>query len=79
MAYEDRGETTSLYISYMVYMIITQTKCTIVLLLAVISKESRRHRPGKKSQACAERKNPIRSDGAYTCRSNVIDQITCVM
>ena len=43
MAYEERDEATSLYTSYMVYMIITQTRCTMALLLAVISEESRRH------------------------------------
>ena len=36
MAYEEQDEATSLYISY----IITQTRCTMVLLLAVISEES---------------------------------------
>ena len=41
MPYEERGEATSLYISYKVYMIITQTRCIIALLLAVISEESR--------------------------------------
>ena len=42
----------------------TATAATILLLPA--------HSPSKKkkSQACAECKNPIRSDGAYTCRSN---------
>ena len=29
MAYEEQDEATSLYISYMVYMIITQTRCAI--------------------------------------------------
>ena len=40
MAYEEQGEATSLYISYMVYMIITQTRCTMALLLAVIWREA---------------------------------------
>ena len=55
MAYEEQGEATPLYILYKLYMIITQTICTIVLLLVVISEESHRRpstsgsRPGKKS------------------------------
>ena len=40
---KSKNENSSLYISCMVYMIITQTRCTMVLLLAVISEESRRH------------------------------------
>ena len=44
MAYEERDEAPSLYISYMVYMIITQTRCTMALFLAVISEERRRRR-----------------------------------
>ena len=40
-----RDEAASLYISYMVYMINTQTRCTMVLLLAVISEERLRRRP----------------------------------
>ena len=43
MAYEERDEATSLYISYMVYMIITQTRCTMALSLAVILEERRHH------------------------------------
>ena len=39
MAYEERDEAASLYISYIVYVIITQTRCTVPLLLAVISEE----------------------------------------
>ena len=45
MVYEERDEATSLYTSYMVYMIITQTRCTMALLLVVISEERRRCRP----------------------------------
>ena len=49
MAYEEHDEATSLYILYMVYMIITQTRCTTALLLAVISEERRRrHRHGRR-------------------------------
>ena len=42
MAYKERDKATSLYILYMVYMIITQTRCTMVLFLAVILEERRR-------------------------------------
>ena len=46
MAYKERDEATYLYIPYKVYMIITQTRCTMALLLAVISEETCcRHRP----------------------------------
>ena len=41
MAYEEQDEATSLYISYMVYMIITQTRCTMALFLVVILEERR--------------------------------------
>ena len=44
MSYEKRAEASSLYISYKVYMIITQTRCTVALFLKVISKERRRCR-----------------------------------
>ena len=44
MVYEEQDEATSLYILYMVYMIVTQTTCTMVLLLAVISEERPRRR-----------------------------------
>ena len=62
MAYEVRDEATSLYISYMVFMIITQTRCTmelflsfsLSLFLAVISEE-RRHRPSTSSSRPRER------------------------
>ena len=86
MAYEERDEATSLYTSYMVNMIITQPRCTMTLLLAMISEERRAtaavrllpaHSPGEKSRACAERK--IQSD-PYTCRSNVtINRIIWVL
>ena len=42
MAYEERDEAASLYIPYMLYMIITQTRCTVALFLTVISEESQR-------------------------------------
>ena len=43
--YKERDEATSLYILYMVYMIFTQTRCTMALLFAVISEERHcRHR-----------------------------------
>ena len=45
MAFEERDKATSFFISYMVYMIIAETRCTIALLLAVILEESRRRRP----------------------------------
>ena len=80
MVYEEWDKATSLYISYMVYMIIIQTRCTMALLLSVILEESRNRyrRPTtsgsqkkvKKYWACAERKIQIQSDGMYTCRSN---------
>ena len=68
MAYEEQDKAKFLYITFMVYLIITQTRCTMAFLVAVISEESRRRHPstsgsrpqGIKSQACTERK--IRSD-----------------
>ena len=66
-------------ISYMVYMIITQTICTMTLLLAVIFEEKTQPppsfdfwltAPGKTSRACAERKIRIQSDRTYTCMNN---------
>ena len=55
MAYEERNEATSLYISYMVYMIITHTRCTMALFLAVISEERHRRRPSTSSSRPWER------------------------
>ena len=68
-AYEERDEAPSVYISYMVYMIITQTRCTVELFLSFLRWFRRKdaavlllpaHGLGKKSRACAERK--IRSN-----------------
>ena len=39
MAYEERDEATSLYTLYMVYMIITQNRCTMALSLAVFQRK----------------------------------------
>ena len=55
MAYEERDEATSLNISYMVYVIITQTRCTMALLLAVILEERRRRRPSTSSSRPQEK------------------------
>ena len=86
MAYEERDEAPSLYISYMVYMIITQTRCTTVLLLVVILEERCRHRrpstsgsqPGERNLTPAQnaKSNPIQSDGTYTCRRNNLSVLT---
>ena len=74
MAYEERDKALSLYISYMVYMIITQTRCSLLrwfwrkdtaaipLLLA--------HSPRKEISRLRRAQNPIQSDRTYTCRSN---------
>ena len=86
MAYEERDEATSLYTSYMVYMIITQTRGTMALFLAVISEERRRRpstsgsRPRGKISHLRRTQNPIRSAGTYTCRRNAtINRIICVL
>ena len=56
MAYEERDKATSLYISYMAYMIITQTRCIMALFLAVISEERRcRRRPSAPGSRPRER------------------------
>ena len=56
MAYKERDKATSLYISYMVYMIITQTRCTMALSLTVIPEERRRHcRPSTSGSRSWER------------------------
>ena len=57
MAYEERDEAPSLYISYMVYMIITQTRCTMALFLAVISEDRRRRRRPSTSSSRPREKN----------------------
>ena len=51
MPYKERDKATSMYISYMVYMIITQTRHTMALFLSVISEERRFccHRPSTSS------------------------------
>uniref|UniRef100_A0A671VQ44 DDE Tnp4 domain-containing protein n=1 Tax=Sparus aurata TaxID=8175 RepID=A0A671VQ44_SPAAU len=43
MAYEEQDEAAALYISYVMYMIIQQTRFTLALMLAVISEERRYH------------------------------------
>ena len=61
MAYEEQDEATSLYILYMVYMIMTQTRCTMALLLVVSSEESRRrrrHPSTSDSQPCEKSLEP---------------------
>ena len=70
MAYKERDKATSLYISYMVYMIITQTRCTMALFLAVISEEDavtalllQTHGPGKEILRLRRTQNLIQSDG----------------
>ena len=57
MVYKERDKATSLYISYMLYMIITLNRCTMVLLLAVISEERRRRRSPSVSSAQPREKN----------------------
>ena len=57
MAYEERDEAKFLYISYMVYMIITQTRCTIAACNDFRGKTPpsfyfRLTASGKKSRAC---------------------------
>ena len=70
MVYEERGEAASLYASCMVYMIISQTRRTMVLLLGVVSEKRRRRRRPSTSGSQPWEKNPesaqnakIRSDG----------------
>ena len=69
--YKEWDEATSLYITYMVYMIITQTRCTMAFLLAVILEESS---PLRRPISCLlpreEHKIRIQSDRTYTCKSN---------
>ena len=74
MAYEERDEATSLYISYMVYMIITQTKCTMALLLAVISEERRCRRRSSTSGSQPQQKN-FKPAQIAKSESNLIERI----
>ena len=72
MAYEEQYEATSLYITYIVYMVITQTKYTVALLLAVILEE-RRHRPST-SSSWPQGKNLEPAQNTKS-KSNLIERI----
>ena len=73
ISYEERADATSLYISYKVYMIITQTSCTMALSLAVILEERRRRCPCCCPCRCPRRcHHPPSTSGSQNAKSDPI-------
>ena len=80
MVYEEQGEATSLHISYMVYMIITQARCTRGPFLAVISEERRsRHCRPSTSSSWPREKNlaPLKNAQSVPIWENIHMQEWC--